>query len=69
MHQPIDYYLYAVRRRHEEDVARAARLRQLPRHERAPSRWRSLVAALLRRLADRVAGEPAAPPRWRAQLR
>jgi hypothetical protein len=59
MHPPIDYYLHTVPLRHEEDLARAARHRQLPRRERPAARWRPLAAALLHRLADRIAREPA----------
>jgi hypothetical protein len=61
MFHPIDYHWYFINRLHEEDLARAARHRQLPRRERPPTRWRSHVAAQLHRLADRVAAESAAP--------
>lgn len=76
MLHPIDYHWYFINRLHEqdlierlhaEDLARAARHRQLPRRERPPTRWRSLVAAQLRRLADRLATEPAAPAERQAQ--
>jgi hypothetical protein len=62
MFHPIDYHWYFINRLHEqEDRARLARHQQLPRRARPPTRWRSLIAAQLRRLADRLAAEPATP--------
>jgi hypothetical protein len=61
-----DYYLHHVRRRHEEEIARAARHRMLPRRARPPSRWRPLAARGLIRLAERLAPDPEPRPHRRA---